>query len=445
MNTEWWAVLALAVALLAVLGAVYLVAQRRPMPGELSRKVTHVALGLVTLSFPWLFHDPWPPIVLAGTAIGVMFAMREVPWLRDRFGTLISGVERQSLGDLYFPIAAVSLFVLSHGDAVLFVIPILTLTLADAVAAIIGLRYGRLYFATTEGTKSLEGSAAFFMIAFLATHIPLLLFTNTARVDSLLIGATFGVLIMLLEAIAWRGLDNLFIPIGGYLVLSSSLRLDTGSLMENLAVAVVLLAIVLTARRTHTLNDSALLAGVLIGYVSWSVGGWRWLMPPLVVFLSYAALFPRPDQIAARPHDLVAIFAVTSAGLLWLALRFVLPDNVTYYAYTLSFAANLCFVGVTWFAVARPTVSPVIAIPAASLIAWGALFIPFLFIRGSAVNAAMDAVTALGIIAIAGAAYMVIVRPGRHVSYRHSWERQVMVALVASILAALVVQPLASR
>lgn len=436
--------LALAVALLAVLGALYLVAQRRPMSGELSRKVTHVALGLATLSFPWLFHDPWPPIVLASAAITVMFAMRKIPWLRDRFGTLVSGVGRESRGDLYFPIAAVSLFLLARGNAVLFVIPVLTLTLADAVAAAIGLRYGRLHFATTDGTKSLEGSIAFFMIAFLATHIPLLLFTSIARVDSLLIGTTFGVLVMLLEAVAWRGLDNLFIPLGGYLVLSSSLRLDTASLTENLIVSVVLLALVLGARRTHTLNDSALLAGVLIGYVSWTVGGWRWLMPPLIVFLSYAALFPRPEQIAARPHDLVAIFAVTSAGLLWLALRLILPDNVTYYAYTLSFAANLCFIGVTWFAVARPSVGGWIAIPAASLIAWGALFVPFLFIRGLVPNAALHAVTALVIIMAAGAVFAVIIRPGTRVRYRHLWERQAMVALVASIVAALMVQPLSS-
>lgn len=440
---QWLAVLLLAVALLGVLGALYVVGKRHPMPAEVSRKITHIALGFVTLSFPWLFRDPWPPAVLAGAAIAVMVGMRRVAWLHDRFGSLVNGVGRESLGDLYFPVAAVSLFLLSRGSAVLFAIPILTLTLADAVAATIGLRYGRLRFATADGTKSMEGSIAFFMVAFLATHIPLLLFTRTPRIDSLLIGATFGVLVMLLEAVAWRGLDNLFIPIGGYLVLSSSLGLDTASLAENLVVAVVLLAVVLGARRSHTLNDSALLAGVLIGYVSWSVGGWRWLVPPLVVFLSYAVFFPRPEQIAARPHDLVAIFAVTSAGLLWLALRFILPDNIAYYAYTLSFAANLCFIGVTWFAVARPGVNRGVAIIAAGLIAWGALFVPFLFIRGSAVSSVADAITALFIVLFSGAAYTAIVRPGTRLEYRYVWEQQAMVALAASIMAALVAKPLA--
>lgn len=440
---QWTAVLLLAMALIGVLGALHLIAMRHPMPGELSRKITHIALGLVALSFPWLLHDTWPAFVLAIAALIVMFALRSVPVLRVRFGGLINDVGRESLGDLYFPIAAVALFSVTRGNAVLFVVPILTLTLADAVAATIGLRYGRLHFTTADGTKSMEGSIAFFLVAFLATHVPVLLFTTTGRLDSLLIGATVGVLVMLLEAVAWRGLDNLFIPIGGYLVLSSSLKLDTASLAENLIVAIVLLAIILTARRTHTLNDSALLAGVLIGYVSWSVGGWRWLVPPLVVFLSYAALFPRPEQIAERPHDLVAIFSVTSAGLLWLALRFILSDNLAYYAYTLSFAANLCFIGVTWFAVARPGVSSVIAISAAALIAWIALFVPFLFIRAANANAAQDAVAALAILAAAAFVYSAIVRPGARVSRRHVWERQVVIAFAASLVAALVAKPIA--
>lgn len=443
MTGQWSALLLLATALLCTLGALYVIATRHPMPPELSRKIAHIALGLATLGFPWLFRDAWPPVALASAAVVVMIAMRRAAWLRERFGKLINGVGRESLGDLYFPVAVVCLFLLARGSAVLFVIPILTLTLADAVAAVIGLRYGRLHFSTSDGTKSLEGSIAFFMVAFLATHIPLLLFTSTGRLDSLLIGATFGILVMLLEAVAWRGLDNLFIPIGGYLVLSSSLRLDSASLAENLVVAVVLLLVVLRARRNHTLNDSALLAGVLIGYVSWSVGGWRWLVPPLVVFLSYAAVFPRPEQIAARPHDLVALFAVTSAGLLWLALRFVLPVNVAYYAYTLSFAANLCFIGVTWFAVARPEVNRGLAVAGAGLIAWGEIFIPFLVIRRSAASAAIDAVTALVIVVLAGAAYAGIVRPGTRSTYRHLWEQQVMVALAASIVAAMLAKPLA--
>ena len=34
---------------------------------ELLRKLLHVGLGLVTLSFPWLFARPWPVFVPLGS------------------------------------------------------------------------------------------------------------------------------------------------------------------------------------------------------------------------------------------------------------------------------------------------------------------------------------------------------------------------------------------
>jgi phytol kinase len=72
--------------------------------------------------------------------------------------------ERRSLGEVYFPAAVAVLFCLSHQTPLLFCIPILMLTLADAVAALIGVRYGRLRYQTLEGQKSAEGSITFFTL-----------------------------------------------------------------------------------------------------------------------------------------------------------------------------------------------------------------------------------------------------------------------------------------
>ena len=38
-------------------------------PPELTRKLVHVSMGLVTLSFPWLFDEAWPVIALAGLSV----------------------------------------------------------------------------------------------------------------------------------------------------------------------------------------------------------------------------------------------------------------------------------------------------------------------------------------------------------------------------------------
>ncbi len=66
------------------------------------------------------------------------------------------------------------MFVLSDGRTLLYVVPILVLTFADAAAALVGVAFGRLRYSTVGGSKSLEGSAAFLGVAFLCAGMSLL-------------------------------------------------------------------------------------------------------------------------------------------------------------------------------------------------------------------------------------------------------------------------------
>lgn len=207
---------------------------------ELVRKLMHVGMGLVALSLPWLFAEAWPALALAALSIAVLIALRVNSRWRQALGVALCGVERRSLGEIYFAASVAILFALAKGDVILFCVPTLILTLADAAAALIGLRYGRRRYPTPDGEKSLEGSVAFFVTAFLSAHIPLLLAPGVGRVDSLLIAAPLGLLLTLVEAMAWRGLDNLFIPLGGFVLLNSFLMMDTATLTKHLAVALLL-------------------------------------------------------------------------------------------------------------------------------------------------------------------------------------------------------------
>src|SRR5262249_18012010 len=149
---------------------------------EVVRKLLHMGMGLVTLSFPWLFDETWPVIVLAVLSIALLTSARLVAGLKSSLGSVVSGVARASLGEISFPVGVAVLFVLLiHGGAapfdlraVLYCIPVLLLTLADAAAALIGITYGRLQYPTADGVKSAEGSVAFFACAFFCTHVPLL-------------------------------------------------------------------------------------------------------------------------------------------------------------------------------------------------------------------------------------------------------------------------------
>ncbi|GAC1478959.1 MAG: hypothetical protein NVS1B4_23100 [Gemmatimonadaceae bacterium] len=442
MLTNPWSGLALLVLLLlAMLGVIRVAQARLALPPELARKGAHIGLGLATLSFPLLFHEVWPVAVIVGAAVAVLVAMRWVAPIRSRWGSVVDGVERRTWGGVYFPIAAGLLFVVARDRPVLFEVPILTLTLADAAAALIGVHYGRTSMRTTRDAKTVEGSIAFFTTAFLTTHIPLLLFTTTGRVESLLIGAIVGLLVMMMEAVSLRGSDNILIPFGGYLLLDGALRKGPVDLATALAVVLLFLGVAIVLRKQRTLSDTAVLAGVLIGFVSWAAGGWRWVMPPMVTFLSYTLLWPRRRQVRERPHEPIAVAAVAAAGMVWLVAAFALDLPGLYYPYTIAFAANLCFIGITWYRLARPRRHPLLSVTLSAAKSWLVLFVPYAVIERHSIAVIPTAAAALLWLVAGGMAFSYLIPDDRDAETR--WVSQSVLGFAASALG-LVVIPVAS-
>src|SRR5207248_6187645 len=117
---------------------------------------------------------------------------------------------------VYFPLAVCVLWLLylNTGDGepvrsrIGYLVPLLLLTLSDALAALVGVAYGRFQYTTPDGFKSLEGSFAFFLCSFVCVHVPLLLLTDRGRAETLLIAVLLAWLATMFEAIAWGGLDN---------------------------------------------------------------------------------------------------------------------------------------------------------------------------------------------------------------------------------------------
>ena len=248
-----------------------------------------------------------------------------------------------------------ALYLLSEGNHLLYAIPLLTLTLADAVAALVGVRYGQHRFSTSEGTKSAEGSLAFFMVAFLSAHVPLLLLSETGRAESLLIALVLGVLVMLFEAVSVGGVDNLFIPLGCYALLRRYQTLEADDLLFRLGAIVLLALLVFAWRRRTTLKESGLLAAALVGYMNWALGGWQWLAVSLVLFLTYTLLWPRSEDNDHPVHTVRAVASVAAPGMIWL-LVFLENNRMgsVLEPFTLSYAAHSVMVGMTQLGYAAP-------------------------------------------------------------------------------------------
>jgi len=373
-------------------------------PPEITRKLVHAGSGILTLAFPFLFRDAWPVLLLTGASAALIAAIKFMPALRHRFGGAVSGVDRSTLGELYFPVSVALVFWLTRGaHPLLFVIPILVLTLADATCALVGGRYGTIRY---EGaSKSLEGSIAFVVVAFFCIHVPLLLWTDLGRAETLLISSTLALLVMLLEGSAWRGLDNLFIPIGGYFLLRAYVTFDAPQLAARLAVTLTLVASIVVMRRRTTLEDDSLVAGAFLCYIAWAIMGWRWLVAPIVVFVGYKWLSPPTPDNSRRMHDVPAVLSVWAAALAWLTLAHGTHDDALLLPYTIVFASHLAIFGLSRLAYQFRDRSLTVLFSRAVAASWIIVMVPFVVTTSPG---ASDIAAAVSIVAIAlGAAAFV--------------------------------------
>ncbi len=284
--------------------------------GETARKSVHVQLGLIVAAFPWVFTTVWPVWCLAGLAVFALASLRWIPFLRKRLGSSLHDIDRESWGEILFPISVAIAWTLMPGDWIHFSLPILVLTVSDAVAAIIGKRYGQIELATAAGRKSWEGSFAFAGATFMVVHVPLLLATDIGRTESLLIAINMALLLMLVEALAWEGFDNLFIPIAGLLLIDECYGLPLPILIEGTLVMCGLTICSWWWRRHTTLDDAAILTCVVLGYVLWSAGDWLWLLAPGTLFVLYAMLYPPRDNV--RDHRALIPMTLMLPGFVWL-------------------------------------------------------------------------------------------------------------------------------
>ena len=228
----------------------------RPHP-ELVRKLLHVGMGLVALSFPWLFAEVWPVLLLAAITAPGMLGLRFSARWQEKLGGVIGGVARsQSLGEVYFPLGVAGLFWLAGDQPLLYCIALLLLAVADAAAALVGVRYGRLRYTAAAGAKSAEGSLAFFAAAFFCAYLPLLLYGGLGGDRALLGAVVSGLWGTRVEAAAGQGLDNLFIPVAGFAALAALLNAAAPVLTVYLLLS--LAACLLVWRNYVRLNDSAL-------------------------------------------------------------------------------------------------------------------------------------------------------------------------------------------
>ena len=185
------------------------------VPVELSRKVSHIGTGFLTMLFPLWLHSHWSVLVMCASFFGLLVASKKLGFLQS-----INGIQRESYGSASYPVIVYLCFLLytmlhdNHSDLVglgWFYLPVLTMALADPAAAFVGSRWPLGKFRIGIDTKSLSGCLAFFSVAFLLAFVwfypfPIPVLQKLAMFTLIALSGTLA------EAFSSKGLDNFTIP-----------------------------------------------------------------------------------------------------------------------------------------------------------------------------------------------------------------------------------------
>jgi phytol kinase len=348
----WFAIVPAAAVVMGCVFAAAMLAKLARFGPELARKAVHVAGGLGCLAFPWLFDSVAPAVVLALGTVAAMAAQRRW-WRGGAVSQALYAVERQSLGELCFPLAVGLLFWRSGGDWVRYGVPLLVLTVGDAVAALVGRRYGMVRYQTEDGFKSFEGSLMLFLVTFLAVHLPWLFADREPPAVTVLVAVLAGLFVVLVEAAAWRGLDNLLVPLGVQALIDSALRFSPARLGIEIAVLGALTVALLWAQRRSFLHLGAAFGAAVILYLVWLSAPWQWMVPVLLLLVGYVAT-TRYIKGPTPRHGVAGVAAIAGPPLAWILLTAAVGPDPYLFGFVLACAASLATMIAAVFHSVRP-------------------------------------------------------------------------------------------
>ena len=349
-------------------------------PAEWTRKLVHVLGGVVAATFPWLFSTHWTVLGLGLTTFAMLALGKKLGLLGS-----VTGVDRRSVGELYFPVSVYLLFVVARHQPVFYLIALSVLVFSDTAAALLGVAYGRHSYTVANDRRTLEGSAAFLLVTFLCVHVPLLLGTGIGRGESLIIATQLALLVTSFEAISMRGNDNLVVPLATYyLLLKLTPATAEGIAVQLLAQLGMLAGMLLLASRSRFLTLAGGIAAHLVLYAAFSLGGPAWTAAPLLAlagFLGIQSVSPPDPTREGSRHEVREVFyvSIVSVALLFLDNSFatlaarshpLASGHPFFVSFVGSFAATLAIVGYRALRRRLLRVSRPVAAALAAVVAW---------------------------------------------------------------------------
>ncbi len=208
MTSDWRALIISYVYVFAAIGIGEGLRRWRGYSTEFTRKLIHIAVGMWAFGTVLLFEQ-WCFAIIPPLSFVVL---NYISHRQEIFKSVETG-EKGNLGTVYFPISFAIILCLFWERPNFLVASLMPMTWGDALAAILGRRYGRRKYSVLGSTRSLEGSLAMFLFSWLATFLALYLLPPLGWQMSLFTSLVVAVFATLVEALSPWHIDNLTAPL----------------------------------------------------------------------------------------------------------------------------------------------------------------------------------------------------------------------------------------
>ena len=247
------------------------------MSSETARRLVHLGSGGLALLLR--FMTVWQAAACAAAAVAFNFLI--LPKIGPR---LFREGEKNSpvrSGILIYPVSVLLLILLFGRRMEVVAAGWGIMAACDPAAAAVGRRFGRVRVPWNRD-KTLEGSIACAVTAVLVCWL-ILVWMGRGAFDSALLAVPTGLFAAFVESLPWRLNDNLTVPLLSALFLRGLLEVDlsilggaaTGLKRGILIGVLVNLAVAILLRWTRTVDRSGMVAGFLVGVLTYALAGWR--------------------------------------------------------------------------------------------------------------------------------------------------------------------------
>lgn len=207
---------------------------------------------------------------------------------------------RNSWGIFYFALVFLILLWLFPKQPDFIFFPLIILALADGFAALAGFYFGKHWYSFGHESKSVEGSAVFFLFTvFCLQFLPQLLPFAERPFESIYSVIIVSIFLTLVEAVSIKGRDNLWVPFGvlyWFLLDTHFIGLSAALLFLGLGAAMFFIY------KLKWLSASGAIAAALLGWTLLISPDPVWIIPA-VVFLVIGTGISKLPKKENQPNE----------------------------------------------------------------------------------------------------------------------------------------------